>query len=200
MKSSKSSQVKSSQVAQHHRHRPPALGVQCVGRPAAARALGSAQRVWQGLLEPLHGRQRASVRVCDEQLRGTFFPADGSVAVGMSLADFESGCKGDEMRPGRFVRIVGGETLVCTHGTATRERFCLRFSAHVALIITSCTSPGASALKPSTSAPDSLGSPVSSSSISSPHADHLAARPRGPLLGRRRAHSIGCHWLSVVYV
>ena len=80
--------------------------------------------------------------------------------MGMSLADFESGCKGDEMRPGRFVRIVGGETLVCTHGTATRERFCLRFSAHVALIITSCTSPGASALKPSTSAPDSLGLPV----------------------------------------
>ena len=57
-------------------------------------------------------------RVCDEQLRGTFFPADGSVAVGMSLADFESGCKRNEMRPGRFVRIVGGETLVSTHGTS----------------------------------------------------------------------------------
>ena len=74
------------------------------------------------------GRERVCETVCDEpdeQLRGTFFPADGSVAVGMSLADFESGCKGDEMRPGRFVRIVafvGGETLVCTHGTATRER------------------------------------------------------------------------------
>ena len=56
-------------------------------------------------------------RVCDEQLRGTFFPADGSVAVAMSLADFDTGCKTGEMRPGRFVRIVGGETLVCTHGT-----------------------------------------------------------------------------------
>ena len=60
-------------------------------------------------------------RVCDEQLRGTFFPADGSVAVAMSLADFDTGCKKccktGEMRPGRFVRIVGGETLVCTHGT-----------------------------------------------------------------------------------
>ena len=58
-------------------------------------------------------------RVCDEQLRGTFFPADVvSVAVGMSLADFETGCRKDEMRQGRFVRIVGGETLVCTHGTS----------------------------------------------------------------------------------
>jgi hypothetical protein len=27
-------------------------------------------------------------RVCDEQLRGIFYPADGSVAVVMSLADF----------------------------------------------------------------------------------------------------------------
>ena len=107
--------------------------------------------------------------VCDEQLRGTFFPADGSVAVGMSLADFESGCKGDEMRPGRFVRIawriVGGDrrdARVHARHCHTRAGFCLRLSAHVALIITSCTSPGASALKPSTSAPDSLGSPVSS--------------------------------------
>jgi hypothetical protein len=57
-------------------------------------------------------------RVCDEQLRGTFYPADGSVAVPMSLADFEAGRKSDEMRPGRFARIVGGETIVCTHGTA----------------------------------------------------------------------------------
>ena len=59
-----------------------------------------------------------SERVCDEQLRGTFFPADGSVAVGMSLADFETGCKSDELRPGRFVRTIGGETVVCTHGTS----------------------------------------------------------------------------------
>ena len=36
----------------------------------------------------------------------------------MSLADFETECKSDEMRPGRFVRIVGGETIVCTHRTA----------------------------------------------------------------------------------
>jgi hypothetical protein len=57
-------------------------------------------------------------RVCDEQLRGTFYPADGSVAVPMGLADFEAGHKSDEMRPGRFVRIVGGETIACTHGTA----------------------------------------------------------------------------------
>ena len=57
-------------------------------------------------------------RICDEQLRGTFYPADGSVAVGMSLADFETGCKRDEMRQGRFVRIVSGETIVCTHGAA----------------------------------------------------------------------------------
>ena len=57
-------------------------------------------------------------RVCDEQLRGTFYPADGSVAVEMSLVDFETGCKSDVMRPGRFVRIVGGETITCTHGTA----------------------------------------------------------------------------------
>jgi hypothetical protein len=57
-------------------------------------------------------------RVCDEQLRGTFYPADGSVAVPMSLVDFEAGHKSDEMRPGRFVRIVGGETIVCMHGTA----------------------------------------------------------------------------------
>ena len=62
----------------------------------------------------LGGRER----VCDEQLRGTFFPTDGSVAVPMSLADFEAGHKSDEMRPGRFARIVGGETIVCTHGTA----------------------------------------------------------------------------------
>ena len=33
-------------------------------------------------------------RVCDEQLRGTFYPADGSVAVGMSLADFETKRRG----------------------------------------------------------------------------------------------------------
>jgi len=62
----------------------------------------------------LGGRER----VCDEQLRGTFFPTDGSVAVPMSLADFKVGHKSDEMRPGRFVRIVGGETIACTHGTA----------------------------------------------------------------------------------
>jgi hypothetical protein len=40
------------------------------------------------------------------------------VAVEMSLVDFETGCKSDVMRPGRFVRIVGGETITCTHGTA----------------------------------------------------------------------------------
>ncbi|KOO34961.1 hypothetical protein Ctob_016618, partial [Chrysochromulina tobinii] len=57
-------------------------------------------------------------RVCDEQLRGTFYPTDGSVAVPMGLADFKAGHKSDEMRPGRFVRIVGGETIACTHGTA----------------------------------------------------------------------------------
>ena len=105
--------IKSSQVAQHHRHRPPALGVQCVGRPAAARALGAAQRAYgKDYLNHFMGGRESESAYCDEQLRGTFFPADGSVAVGMSLADFESGCKGDEMRPGRFVRIVGGETLL----------------------------------------------------------------------------------------
>ena len=57
-------------------------------------------------------------RVRDEQLFGTFYPADGSVAVAMSLVDFDRGCKSDEMLPGRFVRIVGGETLVRMHGTS----------------------------------------------------------------------------------
>jgi hypothetical protein len=54
--------------------------------------------------ESLLGRQGAHLRRA--QLRGTFYPADA--AVGMSLfADFETECKRDEMRPGRFVRIVG---------------------------------------------------------------------------------------------
>ena len=60
------------------------------------------------------GRERA----CDEQLIGTFYPADGSAAAVMSLADFDRGRKSDEMLPGRFVRTIGGETVVCTHGTS----------------------------------------------------------------------------------
>ncbi|KOO28719.1 hypothetical protein Ctob_011846 [Chrysochromulina tobinii] len=43
----------------------------------------------------------------------------------MSEADFEKGIAA-ELQPGRFVRVVGGETLVRTHGTADARREELR--------------------------------------------------------------------------
>ena len=91
-----------------------------------------------------------------------------------------------------------------THSTGTSlccTRSASRASASASApmqspIIASCSSPGASARDPSTSAPASLGSPVNSSSISSPHAAHLAARSLGlsaidasDQLGRRTASS-----------
>ena len=64
-------------------------------------------------------------RVLDEQLFGTFYPVNGSAGVPMSEADFEKGIAA-ELQPGRFVRVVGGETLVRTHGTADARREELR--------------------------------------------------------------------------
>jgi hypothetical protein len=64
-------------------------------------------------------------RVLDEQLFGTFYPTNGSAGVPMSEADFEKGIAA-ELQPGRFVRVVGGETLVRTHGTADARREELR--------------------------------------------------------------------------
>ena len=48
--------------------------------------------------------------------------SNGRSRADESLANFETGCRMDEMRPGRFVRIVGGETLVSTHGI-TESRY-----------------------------------------------------------------------------
>jgi hypothetical protein len=56
---------------------------------------------------------------------GTFYPTNGSAGVPMSEADFEKGIAA-ELQPGRFVRVVGGETLVRTHGTADVRREELR--------------------------------------------------------------------------
>jgi hypothetical protein len=64
-------------------------------------------------------------RVLDEQLCGTFYQANGSAGVPMSEADFDKGIAA-ELQPGRFVRVVGGETLVRTHGTADARREELR--------------------------------------------------------------------------
>ncbi|KOO29441.1 hypothetical protein Ctob_004847, partial [Chrysochromulina tobinii] len=64
-------------------------------------------------------------RVLDEQLCGMFYPANGSAGVPMSEADFDKGIAA-ELQPGRFVRVVGGETLVRTHGTADARREELR--------------------------------------------------------------------------
>ena len=64
-------------------------------------------------------------RVLDEQLCGTFYPANDSAGVPMSEADFEKGIAA-ELQPGRFLRVVGGETLVRTHGTADARREELR--------------------------------------------------------------------------
>jgi hypothetical protein len=60
-------------------------------------------------------------RVLDEQLCGTFYPANGCAGVPMSEAEFDKGIAA-ELLTGRFVRVVNGEMLVRTHGTADTRR------------------------------------------------------------------------------